>query len=257
MKRISCQSQMSRPILSRYVLAAAICGLIVTGSARAQVILADIRGNYATTGFPLMDTFGTGSWTYYESTTQNPSSGTLTQLTYTSSNFGNGGHSGYADPGHLDFGFAVPAVSDANIFGDGASPGAGQLAWHPANTSPVYAVLRWTAAVDEAGPIEIQGTFSRAGEPSGISEFYIYVNGSQDFTLSSAPQNTTNPFDITSTIAAGQSVDFVLGNAGAFFGDESLIGGSISAIPEPSTYAAFAGLAALGVGALHRRRSAK
>src|SRR5688500_16586575 len=109
---------MRLPILSRYVLAAAICGFIVTGSVRAQIILADVRGNYATTGFPLTDTFGTGGWTYYASTTQNPSSGTLTELTYTSSNFGNAGHSGYANAGHLDFGFAVPAVSDVNIFSD-------------------------------------------------------------------------------------------------------------------------------------------
>src|SRR3954471_15306326 len=123
------------------VLLAAILSLLGPTPARAQTIFADIAGDYATTG-TLIDTSGTGTWTYYASTTA--TAGTLTALTYRS--IGNAGNSGY---GLASGSFSVPAVSDARLFGDGAVPSANQLAWHPGNGSPEFTVLRWTAGVGE------------------------------------------------------------------------------------------------------------
>jgi hypothetical protein len=94
------------------------------------------------------------------------------------------------------------------------------------------------------------------GEPNGTVAFSIFVNGEQRYAQSDIAAGSTHAYDFTANILAGQSVDFVLGNNGnGFGGDESLISGTISsAIPEPSTYAALAGLAALGWVMLRKRR---
>ena len=243
---------MNHRLLFPLLRAAAISGLIGAGAARAQVSLADIRANFATTGLPLTDTFGTGSWVYYASTTADPSAGTLTQLTYLS--IGDAGNSGYGLGGHD--GFSVPAVSDLPIFVDGAATSTNSVAWHPGDTSPDFTVLRWTAGTGEAGSIELAGTFSRNGEPNGVVDFYVFVNAVQVYSQTGVGNNVSFNFDLNSVISPGQSVDFVLGNGGnGYGGDESLISGSVSAIPEPSTYAALAGIGALGLVALRRRRA--
>jgi hypothetical protein len=250
---------MNRTIRMVAVLFAILTALLP--ALRAQIVLADIRGDYATTGFPLSDSFGTGSWTYYASTTLNPSSGTLTQLSFTSaSNFGNHGNSGYANTGHTDSGFLVPAVANVPIFIDGATPNASQLAWHPANSSPSFVTLRWTAGTGEAGVLQVAGAFSRVGEPSGSVDFAIFADGVQIFSSLGVGTGNTIPFNLTSvSITAGQSVDFVLGPNGGFGADESLISGTISStVPEPATGAAICGtIVLLTVGArvfLRRRK---
>ena len=231
-------------------LTAAGC-LFAAASARAQVTLADVRANYATSG-TLADTFGTGTWTYYASTTADPSAGTLTALSYQS--IGNAGNNGYGDS--ATGGYAVPAVSNLPIFGDGAATGTDSLAWHPGNGSPEYTVIRWTAGTGEAGAIHLQGTFSGVGEPGGATEFYVFVNGVQAYGQPATGGGRSYTYDLTASIASGESVDFVLGNGGnGYGGDESLISGTVSsAIPEPAAYGVCAGLATLGLVALRRRR---
>jgi hypothetical protein len=221
-------------------------------SVQAQVTLADIRGDYGTTGVPLPDTFGTGTWNYFASTTQNPASGTLTQLIYSADVFGDDSKIGYAHPTNRDAGFALPAIASTRIFSDGATPGGTQLAWHAGDF--LYTVIRWTAGTGEAGPIQITGALSRVGEPIlGTADFSIYVNGVQAFDLATTVSGNSYGFDFASTIVTSQSVDFVVGRGASFGGNEALISGTISSIPEPTSYAALAGLTMLGF-VLWRRR---
>src|SRR2546422_894416 len=114
--------------LTARALAAGL-GAAVTGHAQ---ILADLVNDYSATGLPLTAT-GTGSWSFYASTTQDPGAGTLTALAF--QGVGDAGHNGY---GLFNAGDNVPAVSALTIFGDGADPAGSFLAWHPGNSSPAY-----------------------------------------------------------------------------------------------------------------------
>lgn len=235
------------PSLFRAALVALVFIAGGTRSVHAQTVLADIAGNYATSG-PLTDSYSTGTWNYYASTAA--TGGTLTALTY--GPVGSLDTAGYGLSGGL---LSMPAVANAQFFGDGAAPAAHQLSWHPGNSEPAFTVIRWTAGAGEAGAIRLLGEFSRMGEPNGNVDFFIFVNGTPSYAQSSIGMNQAFTFDFTSTIATGQYVDFVLSNGtGGFGGDESLISGTISsAIPEPSTYAMLAGVLALGVVMIRRR----
>jgi len=205
--------------------------------------LANVAANYQTSG-TITDTFGTGTWLYYASTNVNPSSGTLTALTFQS--VGNAGNSGY---GYSSGGFQVPAVSSSRLFSDGAVPTSNvQLAWHPGPGSPVYTVLRWTAGAGESGSVVIAGNLSRVGEPGGDVDFHIYANGVSVFSSGNLTSGTTS-FSQTVSIGSGQFVDFVLGygSSNSYGGDESLISATITAVPEPASTALLSGAVIFGL----------
>jgi len=225
-------------------ISALLVALVARSSLRAQTTLANLAGNYATSG-TLTDSYGTGTWTYEASTTANPADGSVTALTYGS--VGNAGNPGYGDSGN---GYNVPGVSNARLFGDGATPAANQLAWHPGGASPTFTVIQWTAGAGESGLIDITGAFSRVGEPGGHPDFSIYVNGVLAYSETYISSGTTDSFDLsTYSIAPGETVDFVLGpGANGYAGDESLISASImSAVPEPATYALILGGCTFGL----------
>ncbi len=223
-------------------------------AASAQTLLANVAANYRTSG-TISDSYGSGVWNYYASTTVNPNSGTLTGLTYRS--VGNGGNMGY---GYAPSGsYSVPAVSNGKLFVDGATPIAGtELAWHPNNGSPVYTVLRWTAGAGEAGTATIAGYLSKTGEPGGTVDFHVFVNGVEELTFSSLTGTTSQNFSVARYVNVGDTISFVLGNgSNGYGGDESRISATItSSIPEPATVAALCGVVALGAVAW-RRRSAR
>ena len=225
-------------------------------TAHAQTILANAAADYRTSG-TITDTFGTGTWTYFASTTANPSSGTLTALTFGS--VGNAGNSGY---GYAPLGgFRVPAISNGKLFSDGVTPTANvELAWHPGPSSPVYTVMRWTAGAGEGGLVQISGYLTRTGEPNGDVDFRIFVDGVLAHgTINLSGTGTSNTFSLNYTVSAGQTVEFVLGNgvSGGYGGDESRLSASISAVPEPSTSTLIAGLVIGGLFAFrtYRQRS--
>ncbi|WP_438481808.1 PEP-CTERM sorting domain-containing protein [Oleiharenicola lentus] len=231
----------------RAALVATLLAVIGTPSTRAQTVLADLAGNYASSG-TLTDTLGTGTWNYYASSAA--TGGVLTALTY--GPVGGDSAMGYGIP---DSGYSLPAVSSTTLFSDGALPASNQLAWHPGADSTEFIVLRWTAGAGAAGPIRLEASVSKMGEPDGVVDFFIFVNGVQSITQIGITQGTFFAYDFTTDILEGQTVDFVLGSSnGTYAADETLVSGTISsAIPEPSTYAVLAGLAALGLVALRKR----
>ena len=57
-------------------------------------------------------------------------------------------------------------------------------------------------------------------------DFHIFVNGQEKFSITAdGPKMPESPFDFDTTIAAGETVDFVLGNNGSGnpLADESLL----------------------------------
>jgi hypothetical protein len=241
-------------------LFSSLCGIallvvvaLAAPSATAQTVLANAAANYRTSG-TMTDSFGTGTWTYFASTTANPGAGSLTALTYSA--VGNAGNSGY---GYAPLGgYRVPAISNGKLFVDGVTPTANvELAWHPGPASPVYTVMRWTAGAGEGGLVQISGYLTRTGEPSGDVDFRIFVNGVLAHgTINLSGSGTSNTFSLNYTVAAGQTVEFVLGNglSNGYGGDESRISATITAVPEPATSALLAGAAIIGIVVFRSRR---
>lgn len=218
----------------------------LTGPLRG-VVVANARGDYRSAsagqttaafdgGKGIPDTTGAGHWNYYTSTTQNPTQGTLTLLSY--GGVGNAGNSGF---GGGSAPFNMPAVSDRVLFSDGGTVSFDELAWHPANGSPgpgnpTYTVLRWTAGPGEEGFATVDGTLRKPG-PSGRDDFSIFIDGVNVF--SATPSTGVTAFDgtsVTAVIHPGSTIDFVLGNFnGDYGGDEARLAATITVtIPEPS-----------------------
>lgn len=257
----------------------ALCGLLSgllllaagTAQTHAALILAragsDFRSVSPSTGnttasfgggLGIPDTAGLGHWNYYGSSAVNPTLGTLSLLDWGTT--GNAGNAGFKGP----LFFNQPAISAAKIFGDGVTPSASEIAWHPGDgiaavNNQIYAVLRWTADASEAGPIDISGIITKVGSTgfANGADFHVFVAGVELFTQASLlPSSGNVPFGIVTSISAGQNVDFVLGNGnGDWSGDETRLSATISAVPEPGT-ALLLGIGCLGATALRRRRSA-
>lgn len=105
-------------------------------------------------------------------------------------------------------------------------------------------VARFTAPT--ANSFTISGKFG-AGDV-GTVDVYILKNGA---TLFSALNSSTDQtFNLSQTIAVGDTIDFVVGPAGGNPFDSTPLTATISSVPEPATIA-FLGL---GVAALLRRK---
>lgn len=135
---------------------------------------------------------------------------------------------------------------------NGVAPG--QLGMHP---GPVAnddaAVLRFT--VPSAGVYGFSGQFF-AGD-QGETDVVVVLNGNRASPLLSLPSTTSNPvFAMNSLqLQAGDTLDFVLGNAGSYLFDTTPLALQVSSVPEPGT--ALLGALGLGVvlaGVRRRRR---
>ena len=268
-------AEMSESIMQRLVkmlpmIALGTAGMMAVSlsvsAARADTIFADARADYRTpasgqttasfnSGAGISDSAGLGHWNYGQTT--DPVGGSVLLLTYTSSMLNTGGTPGYASTTtkYSNF-YAIPALSNAKLFGDGADPSANELSWHGFNAN--FADVRWTAGAGEAGQVRISGAWDRVGEPaSGAPSFFIYVDGVQKASASTVGSGTVIPFDLTVPISVGSRVDFLSGNASG--GAESRFSAQISVVvPEPSTLALLAagGLGLLGWARQRRRRFA-
>ncbi|MDA1277913.1 MAG: PEP-CTERM sorting domain-containing protein [Verrucomicrobia bacterium] len=238
----------------------------------AATLVADLKNDYlagASAGDQAanLPAAGTGQWNYYSQDEEAPASITLLEWDTAGGNYENttdshtDGHGGAFD--------SWPLVGLTTTFGGTLS--ANELFVHPGHDDGTFVpsgeeflLLRWTAGTGETGAINLSGAIRRLNSDSGPSNdgigLEILVNGASVFTAP-VPTTTSVPFNINSTIVAGQNVDFVVdhGPAELLFSDSGALSAVIElqAIPEPSTFAlATLGLLSLGLVAWRRRRRA-
>jgi hypothetical protein len=154
-------------------------------------------------------------------------------------------------PGVL--GTKIPAA-EFEIFPDGEanSPVLGtDLLLHPGfDAATTTVILRYTISLAQINAFgtagSIAGSFRDLVGTTGDSvTVSIYQNAIQLFTQSGTGANLTEAngtFNISGlTMAANDTISFAINANGGISGDETALRGTIALIPEPSTYALFAG----------------
>ena len=171
----------------------------------------------------LPDTQGSGNWQFGNYTTiENP--GTFTRLP----DFNIDGPFQYwGTGGGIPLLYRYPE-------GQAPAPDAGgQFAGHPGGSQD--AALRWTSGV--SGLIDITGTLRKRSDAAGQGDGVygrIYHNGTEIYEqLVNTAEGVTLNEQIT--VAAGDTLDFVLNMNGNSNNDSSLFTPTISLVPEPAT----------------------
>jgi hypothetical protein len=127
------------------------------------------------------------------------------------------------------------------------------LAMHPAPTgfgpggSREFAVVRWTAPV--GGIIAVTGSF--LAFDIGATDVHLVLNGNSIFSSIRSGGSNVSFSEPSLTVNAGDTLDFVVGNAGAFEFDTTGLDATI-VIPAPGA-AALMGMG--GLVATRRRRA--
>jgi hypothetical protein len=117
---------------------------------------------------------------------------------------------------------------------------------HP-GSSGADAVIRFTAP--SAGDYHIVGAFFGEDNTNTSTDVHILVNNSPVFDSVVAAYGSGPSFDVSVvTLALGGNIDFIVGYGTDHSNSADATGLTVQifAIPEPTTYAALAGLAALG-----------
>ena len=205
-----------------------------TGTGAASVAVADVRANYVpgvATPNAIADTLGNGTWAY-----RRGDGGILAWNTsgyYVNSNTSLSLHRGDTA--------VLPAGATEVSFEPGATTAAGD------------SVPRWTAGASETGTIELKGNIRKLNTYSGTGAngvyFTIRKNGSTVLYGAQyvAYGDTTGyAFDVTTTVSAGDYVDFVLNSNGDSAGD----GSGLAATIVSKSLATNSGTAIISGGAL-------
>lgn len=141
---------------------------------------------------------------------------------------------------------------DGELGGDTTDWGISQIGTQLAFGIGSYDVTIFsTSSVNTGNWIHVAATWEDSGTMN------LYLNGVLDATTggaSSDPRDTSNPFFVGQDLGG----NFYIGSLDQVQIYDSVLGSgqiaALSAIPEPSTYAALAGLAALGFVIVRRRR---
>jgi hypothetical protein len=114
----------------------------------------------------------------------------------------------------------------------------GEISFHP-GPNHEKAVVRWTSPV--AGPVRIRGSFGQ-GDTGNVDVSVLKTNGDGTVTGNLFEVRNTasgRKFDLTTNVAAGETIDFVLGDAGDWVFDNTPIDVTITAdAAEPARKAA-------------------
>jgi hypothetical protein len=240
-----------------FAASAVLIAACLAAPAKAVTIFAEARANFQETtagnttatfngGQGLSDTFGSGRWNYYESDNPNLDA-TANELLVVFGQVGaplKPGYGGGSNSGGESDSYNLPAVADESLFG--GSLAADQLSVHPADGNGVGAwiVLRWMAGAGETGLANIAGIAENLldGTNTNGTDFQIRYNGS---TLlhqaiigkTAAPASAAlTSFNLNQAISPGDTIDFVVGNNGQYYNDQTHFSATIS-IPEPSSLA--------------------
>jgi len=156
----------------------------------------------------------------------------------------------------------VNTGSSPDVFGTVLVP-TDVLFMHPGPSTD--AIVQWTAP--SAGTYTISGGFELLDDnPSGVIG-EVYDNGTQLYTgtltgpaanLGTLTPGGSETFSETVTLAAGDKISFAVNNDGSFYDDSTGLMATITAVPEPATWAMMVfGLGGMGAGlrAARRRRS--
>jgi hypothetical protein len=153
-------------------------------------------------------------------------------------------------PGHPAQDNACSFINTYSYVFLGTNPG--QVAIHP-GPDLHQAVMRWTSPI--SGLISITGAFGAGDHSTGnqgnVDVRVIRTDGSGHvtatlFTVLDTP--STQNFNLSTTVTAGNTIDFVVGNAGNWYYDSTPLDATIT--PEPATLT----LLALGGAAVVARR---
>jgi hypothetical protein len=148
----------------------------------------------------------------------------------------------------------------SNTWSEGSSNPPWTLLWaaggHPNGTNSGAAhdaVRRWTSGL--AGTLTVTGNHSAAN--GGMTALSVVVDGTPVWggLTSAAPQG----FALSSRMAAGSTVDFVINSDGVDCNDSTnfAVTGTVTAVPEPASGALLlAGLGGLSATGLRLRRRA-
>lgn len=231
---------------------------LVSTSAKATIV-ADIGGDY--TG-PTAEPAG---WDYLESTAA--TGGTETALT-PSTVVGNQGSTGFG--GSDTFALGAVLGDNANLgayemFGDGnsnhpsATPGVDLLV-HPGGVllagSPPFVIARYTisaADVLNGTTATVAGSYESLLGGTSTIDFFVFHNSTDLLGGAGLGTHSGTIAPASFTVAAGDTISFVVGSGASLGGDETGIRGTVDLVPEPYSIMLIL-MSTVGLGLLRRRR---
>lgn len=206
--------------------------------------LASLAGDYAsgTAYGQTTESIGlqsaSGHWNFYSTSTTDPSTWTTSLLQWGKVIGATRNEPGYVTP-PVNTGTGIGAnnsgISSLALFTGEPQTPVGFLYFHPHNNAAYGTVAQWTAGpVDPEYPRLMVDLELRKADTETPVTLWVYHNETNVYTCSSMASTTTvTAACIILSYAEGDTLSFVLENAGSSANDGTFISAEISSIPEP------------------------